>query len=172
MGKAVLKRAMERKELFDGCVKLSEIAAARLDARRQLSWRLTLGFWAVLVASIAYFRVAALPIWMGVAVFAAHGFFMRGVFIRTAADTRILWHYFHQAQKILVANGVVQAEDKPELMIGANLSSNRKALLSREKLGFIFHWGVFFELFVTGALIVLVYAICANEVTRWSLVRG
>lgn len=163
---------MDDSELFEGCTKLSDIAASRLDMRRQWAWRLNLGIWAVLVAGIAYFRVDQLPVGPGLIALMAHGFFVRGVFERNESDTTIIWHFFHQAQHILARHGVERAVDRPGLMIGANLPPrNERGFLIRS-FGFLANFGNRFELLVTALLIGVMYTVCTDDVTWWHFARG
>jgi hypothetical protein len=45
---------MNEKDRFDSCIKLAEFWAGRFDARREYEWKISLGFWGVLVAAIHY----------------------------------------------------------------------------------------------------------------------
>ena len=163
---------MDENELFEGCTRLSDMAASRLDMRRQWAWRLNLGIWAVLVAGIAYFRVGQLPVGPGLIALLAHGFFVRGVFERNESDTRIIWHFFHQAQQILVGHGVERVVDRPGLMIGANLPPRDERKFFSRNFGFLANFGNRFELLVTTLLLGLMYTVCTDDLTLWHFARG
>jgi len=47
---------MTQKDKFDACMKIAEYAVKNFHGRREFEWKVTLGFWALLVASIAFVR--------------------------------------------------------------------------------------------------------------------
>lgn len=158
------------KDLFDACAKLADVSAARLDFRRQLEWRLCLAIWAALAAGIAYFKVQQLPLWVGGAIVFGHGAWLQGIFVRHKEDTKNLWHFLHQAQAILARNGLEPIEDRPELRVGADQEDRPEVLrYLRNRVGFLFSWALCFQFTVTLVLTVIVYLVCAEEVTWWSL---
>ena len=45
---------MTEKERFDACIKLAHFWSGRFDSRRQYEWKISLGFWGVLLAAIRF----------------------------------------------------------------------------------------------------------------------
>lgn len=88
-------------EQFDACIALCELSARRASARAAAEWRLTLSLWAVLTASISYFRAEALPIWAGLAILVLHASFLYSAWLRSAKGAEMVWNFTNEAQRIL-----------------------------------------------------------------------
>lgn len=153
------------KARFDACTKLAEIAAGRLDARRQYEWRFTFAFWVTLVFAIAYIRADRLPVWPGVLCMAVYGFWLRGVFVRTASDAELLWHFYNNAQKILEQSGIPAVTTGERLRIGIVRERPSRLERLREWLPFLFQWAMFTQFALTALLLLVFYTVAAEDVT-------
>ena len=157
-GNSPLSRAapqgMTAKQQFDACMKLADFGAARWDARRQYEWRLSLGVWALLAAAIGTLRVETLPVWVGILALSLYFWWLLNLWQRNKWERRLMWNFVFEAQRICLKYDIKGVEREEPL--GAQ--------------SFIRDWSAQFQFGATFLLIVLVYLVCAKQITWFKLV--
>lgn len=135
---------MNPKEQFDACAKLAELAAARHDARRGYEWKVSLGFWGALLASTTIIKTC-LPWWSPFALTVVYVIsWLIPLWAANDSDKRRFDHFFSEAAKT-ISTGVSSIGADPPRLEG-------RLLL----LGFFKNWAMWFHIFVTFALAMLV----------------
>ncbi|HEY6936361.1 MAG TPA: hypothetical protein VI424_04380, partial [Terriglobales bacterium] len=127
----------------EGYLRLSELSAKLFEGRRQYEWKVTLAFWALIVAATKYLEGKTLPLFLYFLVPIAFGFvWLRGVYVANENDKRMMYSYRDAVQLLLDPTYVVpvrQVKITP--------------LTCEWWLGFLLSWGTFFE-FATSVLLV------------------
>lgn len=72
---------MDKKDKIELCLKQSEIGAARWDRRRNDEWKVTLLFWAGLLASAKFLREAQVSVPLACLVIGLIGFLLLYTFV-------------------------------------------------------------------------------------------
>jgi hypothetical protein len=140
------------KDRFDACMKAADFGAARWDARRQYEWKITLGFWALLVAAIAFFRETVLPLWAGPVALFLYGFWLRSVWLANDADKEFSDFFRLAAEKILSDDNICKPPPKYQRIRWIDRVKARPRL--KYSIVFLVDWAVAFQ-FVTSVLLVL-----------------
>jgi len=140
-------------------MKQADFCAGRHDARREYEWKVTLGFWALILGAIAFLKNyiseghkidwRLIPI-IGV----GYAFlWLRGVWVANKNDQLRAFHFRDAAEQTL-------------------LDANYKLLASPVKVcgfkkwfGFLFDWAMQFQLFVTVFLLIVAYYLITNTAT-------
>src|SRR5882672_1339450 len=91
---------MTQAEVFDACMRQAEFAYAMHNDRRKFEWKVTLGLWALIVASLV--KGVALPLWLWLTVVGFYGFLWISQ-IWTANQNNKDWydHFMVHAVKVL-----------------------------------------------------------------------
>jgi hypothetical protein len=108
---------MNSKERFEACLKLAEHAQKNFHTRREFEWKVTLAYWALLVAAIAStlhapIEMAKLPhsatlfgVWISVLLYAF--FWLRGTWVASQNDKLRADHFFNEAEQM------IHSDEKP-----------------------------------------------------------
>ncbi|MGA3288155.1 MAG: hypothetical protein ABSD46_12095 [Bacteroidota bacterium] len=144
---------MKPKERFDACMQQAEYAAGRHDTRREVEWKVSLGFWSVLIGAIGVSKLGhpvSLDWWIGPALIFFYAFvWLRGVHVANESDKCLADHFRTEAQDILLNEQHVVIFP-PEKLSGW-----------RWCFGFLFKWAMLFHLITTIILVYLVYKLTA-----------
>lgn len=129
---------------IESCLRLAELSARLFEGRRQYEWKVTLGFWALIVAAIKYLEGKRLPLCVYLVVPVVFGFvWLRGVYVAHENDKRTMYFYREASHELLLNPSYVV--HKPEVMI--------RPLTPEWWIGFLFSWATFFE-FATSVLLI------------------
>ena len=137
---------MTDSERIDACMKQADFAFKLFDGRRTYEWKVTLGLWAMILASIAVLKGQPLPIWVGpVIVIVYASFWVRGTWVANENDKQMAIHFRTHAEKILL-NPKHEVTPSPGKIQGV-----------RWLFGFLFDWSRIFQLVTTIILVMLAY---------------
>ncbi|MBZ5547640.1 MAG: hypothetical protein LAO22_06695 [Acidobacteriia bacterium] len=149
----------DAKERFDACVKLGEFWVGRHDARREYEWKVSLGFWGVLVAAIHYSAETKkiLPSSQGLLFLILIAMFLFfwlvwlfALWKRNHVDKGQGLHYVDEGQQILAdPNHRVVPPDRSKI--------GREATFRR----FTIEWSMLFQAGTTLALLVALWRLVA-----------
>lgn len=143
---------MTSKERFDACMALANFGASRHDGRRQYEYRVSLAYWAFLIAAIGYLKRPAFSCQIGLigaAAFLLYTFvWLRGAWVANCDDKRFSFHFSGEAQKILRDARHIP-HDRPEFI---------KRPSGRWLYGFLFDWAMVLQVALSGILTFTLYA--------------
>ena len=83
---------MTHKEKFDACMEQAKFAFQMHNARRPWEWRLTLGLWALIIASVV--RGIHVPLWAWIIFAALYIFFWVGPIWAANENNKIWYNHF------------------------------------------------------------------------------
>jgi hypothetical protein len=137
----------------DTLVELAKLAASRHDQRRQYEWRVSFGFWALLVGAFIKAETISkisdsLSIFItgGCVVFLYAFIWLRGVWIANKNDKVLCEHFREQSTSKLI-NSSYTIVQPPGM-----LTKNNKEYW----IGILTDWAMLFHLLVTAILVFLV----------------
>jgi hypothetical protein len=148
---------MTQSEKFDACMKQADYFAARFDGRREFEWKITLGFWAAILASIQFLKGnAQLQSWqswqillVGVTLALCFSFFwLKGIWAANESDKRQSFHFRDEAEKVLLDLSHTIAPTPGRIKDG-----------ERHWFGFLSDWSIRFQ---AGATLILVILACLS----------
>jgi len=122
---------------FDAYMRLAEFSALKHDRRRQFEWKVSLGYWGVLVVGIAYLHVLTVPKWILIAlvwlsaILFAFGW-LRGIWVASTTDRMWSDYYMHEAEGVIDCEAKRQQKPQPIVCL-------------KSAFGFLSHWGTIFQ---------------------------
>ena len=146
------------KDKFDACMTLAEYAAKNFHKRREFEWKVTLGSWALLVATIAFVQqnpqgpvATAVPSWsVFLSVIAFAFFWLRATWVANDNDKSLAHHFLYAAEAML--------HDPPLQTLGKR-PPKLKIWNAKWWFGFLTDWSPWFQLITTGFLATLLYLV-------------
>ena len=124
------------------CLELAKLAYAKHNDRRAYEWKVTLGLWAVILASIA--KDISLPIYLWAVIVLIYGFFWLSP-VWTANKNDKLWHdHYTKAAADLLRNEDTSMTEPPGIIKGAD-----------RYFGFLSDWAMIFQLMATIFLVLV-----------------
>jgi hypothetical protein len=150
---------MGPKEAFKASMALAAFGANRFDARRSYEWKVTLGFWFVLIAAIGTFRVSEIPWWYGPVAGLMYALRITMVRWRNSEDQSLMDHDRGQAIGVGIKIGLeAWTKDQP-IFLGLSAWAKK----NRNMLNRLPDWSATFQIAVTVILIFAVYRYCQTE---------
>jgi hypothetical protein len=148
---------VDLKDRFEACLKLADFWSGRHDARREYEWKVSLGFWGVLLAAIHYggdtkkvfpsSPCLLLLTLAGVFLFFLL-FWLFPLWQGNYKDQKKWLHYSQQSRELLAnPNYVVEAADEVKIKAEATF------------LKFIVDWAMFFQAGTTAALLIVLWRV-------------
>jgi len=136
-------------EKVEACMKQADYFAARFDGRREVEWKITLGFWVAILASIEILKGKLQDWWIplvgAILIFGFSVFWLRGIWVAHENDKRQSFHFRSEAEKVLLdPNHSIQPT--PGCVRGW-----------RRWFGFLLDWSMLFQLVTTLILLFLAY---------------
>ena len=141
---------MTHSERIDACIAQAELATKLFDTRRNYEWKVSLSFWAAIIASATVLRVETVPLYavviIDLVVASLHGFWLWHLTAANYNDNKWSLHYRKLAQAILIYHDYKIAGAPKKV--------------PAQKLGWyiITNWAVQFQFGVTVVLLSLVSA--------------
>lgn len=136
---------MTGKERLDSCMSLANSSADSFDRRRQYEWKMTIAYWAVIVASFnPSFKTLDVDDnvwWLSAVIFVV--IWLRGVWIAHHND-KDRYEYFREAAEKLLSDP--QMEVRP-------FDRKIKPYSLRGLFGFLWNWSIFWQALVTIGLV-------------------
>jgi len=135
---------MTEPDKINACMEQAKLAYIKHNDRRAYEWKVTLGLWAVILASII--QKVSLPFWGWSIIVGCYGFFWLAP-LWTANKNDKLWHdhYINLAAKLL-QNPNHKIDYPPERIAGI-----------KRYYGFITDWSLFFQFLTTAGLALAAY---------------
>jgi len=148
---------MAEKDKFDACMQIAEYAAKNFHGRREFEWKVTLGFWALLAAAIAFVQhdqqgivAKAIPHWLVPASVVGFLFFwLRPIWVANDNDKSMAHHFLFEAERILHDPKRTLGHCPPKISV--------KTI--KWWIGFLTDWSLLFQSITTGFLAVILYLI-------------
>jgi hypothetical protein len=144
---------MKDKERFDACMEIAKYGSNNFHGRRNFEWKVTLGYWALLAAAVAF--VKQNPTWIEqrpyllwfapISVLGFIVFWLRGIWVANANDKALGNHFLFEAEKI-IHNPDHMPETHPAKITGCRLF-----------IGFLKDWSAWFQIITTGFLALILY---------------
>ena len=140
------------------CIDLAKLSADRFDQRRSYEWKVTVGFWAVIVAAIVQGSAVSLPKGVGWIALAAYAFiWLRGVWVANDNDKQCSFHWQAQAEFLLQAQTAINPAPawirSNWKWLWSNTDGARWKKLRKWCFGFITSWSTAFQLVATAFLV-------------------
>ena len=130
------------------CQKQAEYYFELFKSRREYEWKITLGFWATLIASSSIIRDIKDSVWV---LFLLGIFFtifwIKGIWVANFNDKSRAFHFLRQAELLITENAETIAE-KPDQLNCTNL---------KWWFGFLIDWSALFQITFTLLIIIGLY---------------
>jgi ABC-type bacteriocin/lantibiotic exporter with double-glycine peptidase domain len=149
---------MNEKTDFDSYVKLSNFFASRHDRRREYEWKISFGFWALIIG--ATLHKSNLPyilkehvragIVSGVIGLLFTVTWIRGVYVANEKDKEASFFYLDEATRLLRKRRHLHSENRIDKWV-----KNWKRPFYKFWFAFLFKWSSLFHFIVTLILIVI-----------------
>jgi len=146
---------------FDACMKIAEYAANNFHGRREYEWKVTLGFWALLAAAIAFVQhdpnglaAKAIPHWFVPASVIGFAFlWRRPTWVANENDKSMAHHFLFEAERIIHDPNYTPSYHPLKITI----------ISVKWWIGFLSDWSPWFQLVTTGFLAAILYLILSNS---------
>jgi hypothetical protein len=151
---------MDDSQRLQACMKQAEFYTHLFDARRNYEWKVTLGFWTLLILAIGTRPLSGnLPIWLGLPTIVLLGgthifVWLRGVYVAHETDKRRAFHFAAHAEMILLDPSHVPGSSPGQITFGGQTS--------KWLFGFLRSWGSLFQAFTSFVLVCLAAYSCIN----------
>ena len=135
---------MKSSEKSNLCLDIAKLSYSKFNDRRAYEWKVTLGLWAVILASII--KNKELPSWLWIIFVSIYAFcWLAPVWRANKQDKQMHEHFLGVAVNLLT-NPYSRIGKPPGRILGL-----------KRYFGFLFNWSVFFQLSVTSLLVVVAY---------------
>jgi hypothetical protein len=149
-----------RISVINVCVKQATYFAGRWDSRRNFEWKISIGVWAILLATIRFLpEIHNFRWWMPIVPVVLHSIWLNGVWKANHYDRMRARYFSNQAEKLIV--------DSPHPFHWDPLPGDRPAptWFGRLKL-FLADWSMQFQLLTTILLAAALYWFSRPELTH------
>jgi len=142
---------MDRKELFDGCIKLAEYYAGRWDRRRDEEWKTTATVWTLAVVAIAFIREPGPELVAPIVVFIlGYAFFWLKPVWETNEIDRVKARYYREEADAILRDSSYSLRPAPALPPNPRKYND---------LGFLGNWSIRFQFVSVLVLAVLFFLV-------------
>jgi hypothetical protein len=137
---------MDTKDTIEACMKQAEYYANLHDHRREYEWKITLGFWAAILASIQVMKGKDVEWWVGLILLLGYSFlWLRGIWVANENDKSRARH-FRQHAEMLLLDPTHRLSPSPGRVSGGRIV-----------FGFLGDWSMLFQMAATAVLLFLAY---------------